>query len=258
MAQAQSGTQRNRFMMLAPLVTVLLLILVLAFLVFRHFLLTFAAAASVALLMAPLQRRLARALRGRGSLAAALLVVMATLTILVPILGSATVLGRQGVKFLEWLSPHLQPAAVQQLIKETLPDRYPWLRDWLDEEAVAQITSEVVTRIATGANRLAQRLVTGFAEAILDLALFLMMLFFLLRDGGHLRAELRRISPFSEAREDQTVEHLTRTVKGVLQSMVLVPLAQGLVALIGFLIFGVPSPVAWALMVVLAALIPLV
>jgi predicted PurR-regulated permease PerM len=244
--------------MLIPLVTVLLLILILAFLVFRHFLLTFAAAASVALLMGPVQRRVSRALGGRASLAAALLVVMATLTILAPIVGSATVLGRQAVKFLEWLAPRVQPAAIEQLIKETLPERYPWIREWLDEGEVAHVASQAVTRIATGVNRLAQRLVTGFAEALLDLALFLMMLFFLLRDGGHLRAELRRISPFSDAREEQIVEHLTRTVKGVLQSMVVVPLVQGLVALVGFLIFGVPSPVLWALMVVMAALIPLV
>ena len=85
-----------------------------------------------------------------------------------------------------------------------------------------------------------------------------MMLFFLLRDGGRLRAEIRRISPFSGEQENQIADHIGRTVKGVLQAMVMVPVAQGLVAYLGFLIFGVPAPLLWSVMVVLAALIPLV
>ena len=54
------------------------------------------------------------------------------------------------------------------------------------------------------------------------------------------------------------LDHLANTVKGVLQSMLIVPLAQGLVALLGFWLFGLPSPLLWSVMVVFAALIPLV
>ena len=54
------------------------------------------------------------------------------------------------------------------------------------------------------------------------------------------------------------MHHLTRTVKGVLQSMIIVPLAQGAVAWVGFRLLGVPSPTLWSAMVVFASLIPLV
>jgi len=84
------------------------------------------------------------------------------------------------------------------------------------------------------------------------------MLFFLLRDGPRLRDEIRGVSPLSERQESLILDHLARTVKGVLQAMVVVPLAQGVLALGGFLLFGVPVPLLWSLMVVLAALIPLV
>ena len=60
----------------------LFLILVLAFVVFRPFILTFAVAASASLLLAPVHDRLTRALGGRHSLAAALLVVLCTVMIL--------------------------------------------------------------------------------------------------------------------------------------------------------------------------------
>src|SRR6185436_16649983 len=81
---------------------------------------------------------------------------------------------------------------------------------------------------------------------------------FLLRDGDDLRDAVRGISPLTRGQETEMMNHLTNTVKGVLQSMVVVPLVQGLAALVGFLIFGVPSPVLWSVMVVLAAVIPIV
>ena len=68
------------------LLACLFLILVLAFVVFRYFVLTFAVAASVSLLLAPVHDRLTRALGGRHSLAAALLVLLCTVMILVPVL----------------------------------------------------------------------------------------------------------------------------------------------------------------------------
>jgi predicted PurR-regulated permease PerM len=46
-------------------------------------------------------------------------------------------------------------------------------------------------------------------------------------------------------------------VKAVLQAMIIVPLIQGIVAFFGFWPFGVPSPLLWAVMVVFAALIPI-
>ncbi len=39
--------------------------------------------------------------------------------------------------------------------------------------------------------------------------------------------------------------------------MIVVPLAQGLAAVIGFLIFGVPSPFVWGAAVALAAMVPI-
>ena len=61
-----------------------------------------------------------------------------------------------------------------------------------------------------------------------------MMLFFLLRDGDELRERFRGISPLTRGQETELLDHLTRTVKGVLQSMIIVPLAQGVVAFFGF------------------------
>jgi len=241
------------------LLVALAVITVLAFQVFRPFLLMFAVAASVAVLLAPAHRRLARAFGERESLAAGLLVLVTTIVILVPVVVSLHLLARQALLFFDWIRPHLQPAELERFFKQTLIERLPLLRDWLgrEESRLAPLLSGALAQIASMAQGLVQGTLTGLTSVLFDLVLFLLMLFFLLKDGARLRAELRPISPFSEVQERQIFDHLGKTVKGTLQSMIVVPLAQGLAAVIGFLIFGVPSPFVWGAAVALAAMVPI-
>jgi predicted PurR-regulated permease PerM len=246
-----------RPVVLVSLGLLLVFVVYLAVLVFSPFFLDFAVAAAVALLLAPLQRSLGRALGQRPALAAGLLVLLVALAILVPVLSLGALLGNQAGSFFAWLSPHLEPEAFQRLWRETLLERFPVLSN-LGQAQLGALLSGALTRLATGVNSFIQAAVAGLTSALVDLALFLMTLFFLLKDGGQLRAELRHVSPLSDEQEDQIFDHLSRTVKGVLQAMALVPLAQGLLAVVGFWLFGVPSALLWGVMVVLAALVPLV
>jgi predicted PurR-regulated permease PerM len=236
----------------------LFLILVLAFVVFRPFILTFAVAASASLLLAPLHDRLTRSLGGRHSLAAALLVVLCTVIILVPVLSYGMLLVQQASGFVEWIGPRLEPEALDRLWRETLPARFPLLMSALRSIGLGVMPSAAaLARLTSAAQGLVQAVVAGVATAALDLLIFLMMVFFLLRDAPLLREQLRGVSPFTRGQEAEMLDHLTRTVRGVLQAMLLVPLAQGVVALLGFLALGLPAPFLWSAMVVLAALIPI-
>ena len=253
--------ERRRRDLLTPLLLALAVILVLAFWVFQPFILVFAVAACVALLLAPLQKRLAAALGGRPGAAAAVLVLVTTVMILGPVLTSLFLLARQFALFLEWIraQPLLGPDELQRFWEE-LPQRYPGLRHWIAwlQAQVAPVLSGGLAQLAGGANSLLQNVLGRVTHAAVDLGLFLLMLFFLLRDGGRLKAELRPISPFSEEQEHQIFDHLERTIKGALQAVVVVPVMQGILAGIGFMIFGVPSPFVWGTAVILAATVPLV
>jgi predicted PurR-regulated permease PerM len=244
----------------SPLFVVLLLIVLLAVAVFRYFLLTFAVAGSLGLMLAPLQRYLSRRVGGRAWLAAGLIVLLVTVALAIPVVAYGTLLAQQAVGFVEWVRPWLEPAAFEKLWREDLPRRYPLLMAWVRQSTgggAMPAASTALSRILTEVNHLAQSVLTGLAAGLLDVGIFLMMLFYLLRDGERLRDAVRGISPLTRGQETEVLNHLTNTVKGVLQSMVLVPLAQGLVALVGFLIFGVPAPVLWSVLVVLAAVIPI-
>ena len=107
-------------------VVFLLVVLVLAFLVFRPFLTITAVSASVAILLAPLHQRLAGALRGRRGLAAGLVVVLTAVVLLGPMLSYAVLISNQARGLLEWLRPHLDPEELRRAWVD-LPGRYPWI-----------------------------------------------------------------------------------------------------------------------------------
>jgi predicted PurR-regulated permease PerM len=242
---------------LVPLLAALVLVVYLAFVVFRPFILEFTVASCVGLLMGPAQARLTRWLGGRRTIAAALLVLLVAVLILVPVVSLAAFVGNQAGTAFDWLRPYLTPTAIEDSLRD-LTRRVPWLEPWVaGRDQLSFAVSTVLSRAAAAANAVLQGVVAGLAAALFELTLFLLMLFFLLRDGGRLQAELRRISPLSEAQEQQVFEHLGKTVKGVMQAMILVPLAQGVLGALGFWLFGVPSPILWGIGVVLAALVPI-
>jgi predicted PurR-regulated permease PerM len=243
---------------------VFFIILVLNFVVFRHFLVDVIVAASVAAMLGPVYDRLTRALRGQRSIAAGIMVALVTLIILLPLLSYGVLLGNQAVDLFASIRPYLQPENLRELLTQKLPLRYPWLadvRDWLRLDLPGQTTgmefiSPALSQIASGANRLIQGAVAGLTSALLDLILFLLTLFFILRDGNKLGKELRSISPVSNERANEVYDQLARTVKGVLYAMVVVPVSQGILAMIGFSLFGLPSPLFWGTMLIFGAIIP--
>lgn len=245
-------------------VALLSVVLVLNFFVFRHFLIVVMVAASVAAMLGPLYDRLTGALGGRRSLAAGIMVAVTTVVILVPLLSYGVLLGNQAVGFFETIRPELEPEALRNLWERKLPERFPWfaqLPEWLslgssDRTSMSDFVSPALSQLASGANRLIQRTVAGLTSALLDLILFLITLFFILRDGEKLGNELRDISPVTPDRANEVYDRLARTVKGVLYSMVVVPVTQGILAMIGFSIFGLPSPIFWGTMLIFGAIIP--
>jgi predicted PurR-regulated permease PerM len=231
-----------------PLLACLMAIAILGFVVFGPFLVTFAVAASCALLLAPVHGRLARALRGRPSLAAAVVVLACAALFVLLVLTYAALLRAQAAAILE--SPLLQPGALERWWSNTLPTLYPRLP--------ALPLEGVLSRLAAAASLLLREGAVRIGDTLLHLALFFMMLFFLLRDGPALGAEIRGVSPFSRAQEDDMVRHLSATVRAGMLALVLVPVAEAVTAVIGFAIFGLPAPVLWGAMVGFAGLIPVV
>jgi predicted PurR-regulated permease PerM len=233
-----------------PLAACLMAIAILGFVVFGPFLVTFAVAASTALLLAPAQERLSRAAGGRGWVAAAVVVVLCAAIFMLTIGTYVALLRTQASALLASAAPLLQPGAAERWWSQTLVSRYPRLP--------VPPLSEVASHLVAMGSQLLREGAVRAGDTLLHLALFFMMLYFLLRDGPTLGTEIRAVSPFSRAQESDMVRHLSATVRAGMLALVLVPVAEAVTAMIGFAIFGLPAPFLWGAMVGFAGLIPVV
>lgn len=203
----------------------------------------------------PLYTRAERLLRGRKSLAAAL---MTTLAIILLVLPFATV----GFTFAE------DVARIAKRVHEYSRDGVPPVPVWMEGipylGAYWQTLYENTDLAAQTLKKLVEQntpllLGWGFAlgRGILQLALSVLIAFFFYRDGVAVVARLdegiRRIGG-DEAR------HLLRvvgtTVKTVVYGLLGTAMAQGVAAGVGFLIAGIPAPFLWALLTFFLSLVP--
>lgn len=94
------------------------------------------------------------------------------------------------------------------------------------------------------------------AKIGLNIFIILLALFYMLRDGGALRKQLIAFSPLKDTHEEQILNKLKQAIHSVVTGSLIVSIIQGVLSGIGFWIFGVPNPVLWGTVAMIAAFIP--
>lgn len=86
--------------------------------------------------------------------------------------------------------------------------------------------------------------------------IFVLALYFFLRDGKRFTDILVKISPLQNRYDERILKQMSQSINSVVTGSLLVALLQGVLAGIGFAIFGLPSPIIWGSIAVIASLIP--
>ena len=253
----------ERRVLLAFLALALAIVLYLSFQILRPFLESFIVAAATASLSFPVYNRITSKLGGRSNLGATITVLLLVLLVAVPITIYSSILSGEAVNITKGLNAATIQQYFNQAADKVLPDTFD-LKGFLAERfgpegfLGSSYFKEAVNRIAGAANKLVQGFVTGVASALLNFMIFFLFLFFLLRDGKALGRELMNLSPFEDSSDREIFSHLTKTIRAILLGGVLVPVVQGILAMIGFAIFGMPSPILWGSLLIIGAVIPIV
>ena len=100
--------------------------------------------------------------------------------------------------------------------------------------------------------------VSNVASFVIAFFMFIFVVYYLLKDGGKIKRAIMDISPIASSQENLLIDKIVAAVNGVVKGSFLVALVQGVVATIGFFIFGVPEPWLWGAFTVVAALVPTV
>ena len=208
----------------------------------------------------PLMRLLTRALGGRETLAASLLTTAWILIVALPLVW----LGFN-------LADHIRDATafVRDVQVDGLPDAPAWLGgipvvgerlvSWwqsLDQQGAALLAS-VKPHLGQVGNWLLARS-AQIGSGVLELSLSLVFVFFFYRDGPRLSAfVLRLLHRLMGDRAEYYLELVAGTVQRVVNGVIGTAAAQGVLALIGFLIAGVPGAIVLGLVTFMLSLIPM-
>lgn len=129
------------------------------------------------------------------------------------------------------------------------------------EDLSSEISSALRSFVSGTANKLVNALggfILNIATLFLQSLVVLFTFFFVLRDKDELVSYLKSLSPFTKDVEKKFFEASKRITASVIYGQVIIGLAQGLIAGLGFFIFGVPNALLLTLFASLAGIFPII
>jgi predicted PurR-regulated permease PerM len=214
-------------------------------------------AAVLAVVLAPLQRRLTRWLRGRRGLAAGILVLAVLFLLVGPLLGLTAFLVKEAADGARFVVDTVRSEGVSGLI-EYLPGPFAgYAHEALERlgDIGAFVQKQVTEQGARAASAVAAVLVaTG--SLVFDLAMMLIALFFLLVSGRELVAWVDSVSPLRPGQTRELLDEFKKVAYAVIVATVATAAVQAVVAFVGYLIAKVPHPVFFGTVTFFVALIP--
>lgn len=228
-----------------------------AFLVVRPFFSALALGAVFAVVLQPVYIRLLRYVRGRESLAALSTLGVSILIVLIPVI----FVSLQLLKEAQGLYSSLSDTDTQRVFSQWISQNGSKIDEYIPNasQSLREISTSFNDYAREGASWLVLHIGAAFssiASLFLNLFIFFVTLYYLLRDGGRLKQYLIELSPLRDNDDRHIVHKLEIAVNSVVKGKLAIAAIQGVLAGIGLGIFGVPNPVVWGLVAIVVSLIP--
>jgi len=216
----------------------------------------------LAFILNPLHRWLSRKLGNRPGSSAGIITGLTPFVLLIPLTGVGVSFAQQAralISYLQDKNVHLNGSLLLQLesypvvgpvarlAREQLSVSAADFQEWITHATEALLRS--VASVGGGVVLSALGTLVGFF-------FMLFLLFFFLRDGAMMFDRLQRLIPVPEDHREQLFDHLASVTRGVFYGIGLTALVQGIMVGIGFAIAGLPSPVVFAVLAAILALLP--
>lgn len=216
--------------------------------IFLPFLTLFSVVAIFAVIFYPLFKKIKKSVVKNSNLAALLTILIVAIIVLIPLTFFTTQV------FLEAKGIYTNIDS----FKDTLGN----LSSSLNNKFGAIIPnasvdlSSYISSIFNGLTSSIGSIFSSVFHFITILFLSFIALFFFLRDGSKFIEKLIVISPLDDTHDMKILEKLKRTINSTVKGSLVVAVLQGILAWLGFLIFGIPNPALWGALTVFASLIP--
>jgi len=242
-----NGTKPQVYFFLALLVGAL----VLSFFVFQPFLYALILAVVFAIVFQPLYRRIATFFGGRRGVAAFLTIVVVLVFVLTPLSFIGKQVFEEAYGLYQWVVSEDGATSISGALAS-----FPFLKNIIPADF---LIFEGGKYFEGGLNWFIRHFGTVFsniASTALNTFIFLIALYYFLKDGVALKRQAIELSPLADTNDEVIFEKLRRAVGSVVTGKLIIALIQGALIATGFAIFGVPNAVLWGTVGALAALVP--
>jgi predicted PurR-regulated permease PerM len=226
---------------------IILLILLLGFLIFYHILPYLTGVLGAITIYVLLRNPMAKLVK-RGwnpDLAVTLLLLASVIGILIPVAGIILMLGNKIKKTVE-NSEKMMKAGKEQL--GAFEDKIGYdLTSQIDSSAISSWLSENLQSFAGGTFNI-----------FIAISIMYFMLYYMLTNRKQLKESLYDYIPIGNKNLQMIGKDVQSMVKANAIGIPLVAAAQGIVALIGFIIFNIEQPFFWAVVVFVGSVIPFI
>lgn len=248
-----SGTRARKGFLL-----VLLLAITATFVaMIESFLLSILVAAILSALAAPLYARLERALRGRRAAASVITILLVLLLVVGPLLGLLGIVTAEAFR----VTAAVRPWVERQLEEpDLLLDR---LRGLPGAEHLEPYRAQILTKAGEAVGRLGSLLVSSVSTAtrgtlgfFLQLGFVFYSMFFFLMEGRAILARLRSFLPLEDESAERLLDRFVSVTRAILRGTLLIGIAQGTLAGVGFALAGIDGAVFWGTVMAALSILP--
>ena len=216
----------------------------------------------LAILFAPLHRKLLRRMPRRTNLAALSTLGLCLVIVILPMTAITISLIQEATVVYERVrSGQLNFGLYLQQVIAALPTWAVNLLERLNLTSVAEL-QEKFSSVAVQASQFvaAQALSIGqnTLEFVVSFGIMLYLLFFLLRDGHRLALRIGQATPLDEAHKRQLVDKFTTVIRATVKGNIVVAASQGALGGLIFWILGIQGPVLWGVLMAFLSLLPAV
>lgn len=216
----------------------------------------------LALIFQPMQRYFEGRFGQRRSLAALVSLLVILLMVIFPVALLAAGLVQEGTSIYQRIdSGSLNFGSYLEQVINALPD---FARELLVRFGLTDISS-VKSRISEGATAGSQFLATkafrigqNTFQVLISFAIMLYLLFFLLRDGRSVAADVRRAIPLGELYKQHLIAKFTTVVKATVKGNIAVAAVQGVLGGFIFWVLGLQGVLLWGVLMAVLSLLPAV
>ena len=230
------------------LVCLIILSAVLAFIVVRPVLLSIIAGLIFAYIFFPVYKKIKEGVKN-PTLAAVIISILLLLLIILPIWFLVPILVEQIFQFFQVS----QQVDIGTYISQVLPS--------LSSQFTNQITlslSGAISRLTSSTLNGLVNLLLNFPAIALHSVLVAFVFFFALRDSEKLGEFASGLSPLNKTQEAKLVTQFKGITEAVVYGQIIIGLAQGILAGIGFLVFGVENAALLSILAVICSIIPVI